>query len=183
MAKAIVAQALSALYTAEQVTAILALLGEVIESTLRGAEKWQEIAGEYIVDGKIDIERKRSISAAFKAACNAKEIGDASAKTMFSRGTASAEIALGLRTMPTPGAKSGKKSTETAKDGATAGAAVADVVGAAFTSEVAAMVKEVAERVAHYQTHVKVSKEAKEAFAPIDALIKALAVKMGVNEK
>jgi len=179
MATKIVVQALAALFGADVVIAIGEALTAIVGATLRGAEKWEYIVGLYHDGQTANLDKKRSLSAAFKVEANAKGYSDDSAKSMFSSGTSKAEIALGYKVMPTAGAKSTKKVTPKATAAPTAGATGADVVGAAFTLEISAMARELADRVAHFMTHEKVNKSATEAIGKIAELLGAMNVKLG----
>jgi hypothetical protein len=167
MAKAIVVQALSALFGADVVALIESAISDVVSATLRGAEKWEYIVKQYHDGTTSNIDKKRSISAAFKVACNARGIDDDSAKSMFYSGTAKAEVALGYKVMPT--STGSKKKTAATVVPAAAGTAPAP---GGSNLKALASVRDLMERIAHYQTTIKVSKAAKEAMDGIEAIAK-----------
>jgi len=170
----------------------------IITSNAAESKAWNETVPLYWPDGAAepDKARKAELAALYKTQYFAKypDASDNTPKVMFSRGCARAEYAIGRRKMPeNKGGKGTKKTATATQQTQTTTSSTADVGNAAFTLEVAAMVREVADRMHTMQgnmnafvTSQKLTKAATLAFTDllgesgkIAELIGAVNVKLG----
>lgn len=171
-------EATKSLFSKSELSMIATTFAGILTSNAAETAGWQATVNLYHDGKEADKAKKAELSALYKVQYEAKYPGTDSAKVMFSRGCQRAEIQLGYRTMPTPGAKtSGSKKTDSKVETKTE--TTADVVGAAFTLEIAAMARDIGDSLAHFMTHQRLTKDATEAIGKIAERVNALNVKLG----
>lgn len=172
-----------ALFTPSQLSAIGKLFEGILRSNEAESNAWKEVVKMYWakVDGVMtaDKARKAALAASYKVHYTARipDANDGTPKMMFSRGTLRAEYALGYKVMPAPtGRGTAAKGKQTA-----AGSAGAPTTGvdSPASLKAAAIARELADSVAHFQTHEKLTKSATEAIGKIAAKVLELNIELG----
>lgn len=148
--------------------------GAIISSQAQETAGWQTIVKLYH-DGKTaDKVKKAELAALYKKQYDAKYPDTDSAKVMFSRGCQRAEVQLGYRSMPSnSGTRKASTSTTSASNSST------NNVSEQHSLEVGLMAKDLTDRIAHFQAHHRLTRDAIEAIGKIADLANELSAKLG----